>query len=223
MITSARLPCLSILWIGLVGSVLLAAETSDYQPELFATTKLIYADTFDGPMNPNFWETRQSTTWAVNNGVLTGGPSSPEFRDKKKVSADPSHAGEKPVLWLKQVPENFVCTMRIRYDAQDYLKGLPLIDLGHHIHTFSFSKNTTTLKIRKNVEVFTLPAPLFSLNEWHDVAIELKKGTILLTIDGHKHRFDSPNIDGTGHHQIDFKGIDHGSCQIDDIKLWEGL
>lgn len=220
---SARLACLSLLWTVLGGSISIAAEKPEYQPELFAATKLIYADTFDGPMNPDFWEVRQSTTWAVQNGVLAGGPSSPEFREQKKTSADPSHAGEKPVLWLKQVPENFVFTLRIRYDAEDYLRGLPLIDLGHHIHTFSFSKNTTTLKIRKDVEVITLPAPLFSLNEWHDVAIELKKGTILLTIDGRKHRFDSPAIDGTGHHQIDFKGIDYGSCRIDDVKLWAGL
>ncbi len=219
----SRNTCLAVLCSGLWGSALLAAETPDYQSKLFTTTKLIYADTFDGPMNLDFWEARQSTTWVVKNGVLTGGPSSPEFRDQKKVSDDPTNAGEKPVLWLKQVPETFVCTMRIRYDGKDYLKGFPLIDLGHHIHTFSFGKNETTLKIRKDVEVFSLPAPLFSLNEWHDVAIELKKGTILLTIDGHQHRFDSPAIDGTGHHQIDFKGIDFGGCQIDDIKLWEGL
>jgi hypothetical protein len=55
------------------------------------------------------------------------------------------------------------------------------------------------------------------------VAIELKKGTLLLSIDGKKHRFDSANIDMTGHSQIDFKAIDFGTCQIDDVKLWEGL
>jgi uncharacterized Fe-S cluster-containing protein len=65
-------------------------------------------------------------------------------------------------------------------------------------------------------------SPLFSLNQWHDVAIELKKGTLLLTIDGKKHRFDSQNIDMTGQAQIDFKALDLGTCQIDDVKLWEG-
>lgn len=56
MNTSARLVCLSILWIGLGASALLAAEISDHQPGLFATTKLIYADTFDGPINTDFGE-----------------------------------------------------------------------------------------------------------------------------------------------------------------------
>jgi hypothetical protein len=112
--------------------------------------------------------------------------------------------------------------MRVRYDAKDYQKGFPLLDLGHHIHTITFSKEATTLAIKKNVEVLPVTQPLFSLNEWHDIAIELKKGTILLTIDGKKHRFQSANIDGTGQHQIDFKAVDFGTCQIDNVKLWEG-
>lgn len=68
-----------------------------------------------------------------------------------------------------------------------------------------------------------METPLFPLNQWHDVAIELKKGAILLTIDGKKHRFESSNIDMAGQRQIDFKGIDGGTCQIDDVKIWEGM
>ena len=200
------------------------ADAADYQPELFKSTKPIYADTFDGgTINKDFWEVRQNTTWEIKDGVLSGSPSSKEFQEKKKASDDPSHAGLKPVIWLKRVPENFVCTMRVRYDATAYQKGFPLLDLGHHTHTLSFGEKATTLTIKKNVESLTTEQPLFALNQWHDVAIELKKGTILLTIDGKKHRFDSTNIDMTGQHQIDFKAVDDGTCQIDDVKVWEGL
>jgi hypothetical protein len=201
----------------------LHAASPDYQPELFKSTKLIYQDTFDGTLNADFWEVRQNTTWAIKDGILAGSPSSKEFQEKKKASDDPSHAGLKPVIWLKQVPENFVITMRVRYDAPAYQKGFPLLDLGHHIHTLTFSEKATTLTIKKNVETLPVTEPLFTLNQWHDVAIELKKGAILLTIDGKKHRFDSTNIDMTGQAQIDFKAIDGGTCQIDDVKLWEGL
>ncbi len=202
---------------------LLPAHGADDQPELFKSTKLVYADTFDGALNTEFWEVRQSSTWAIKDGVLTGGPSSTEFQEKKKASADPSHAGLKPVIWLTQVPENFVCKMRVRYDAPAYQKGFPLLDLGHHIHTLTFSEKATTLTIKKDVETLPIGAPLFALNQWHDVAIELKKGTLLLTIDGKKHRFDSANIDMTGQHQIDFKAVDGGTCQIDNVKVWEGM
>lgn len=199
------------------------AHAADYKPELFASTQLVYEDHFDGKLNTDFWEVRQNTTWAIKDGVLSGSPSSKEFQDKKKASDDPSHAGLKPVIWLKQVPENFVCTMRVRYDGKDYQKGFPLFDLGHHTHTISFGAKATTLTIKKNVEVLITEQPLFAINQWHDVAIELKKGTILLSIDGKKHVFESKNIDMAGQAQIDFKAIDFGTCQIDDVKLWKGL
>jgi hypothetical protein len=217
------LRCLALVVLSNACGSFLRASDAVYQPELFQRTKLIYADTFDGALNPEFWEVRQNTTWAIKDGVLTGSPSSPEFQDKKKASADPSHAGLKPVIWLKKVPESFVCTMRVRYSAKAYQKGFPLLDLGHHTHTIVFGEKQTTLAIKKNVETLSVPQPLFALNQWHTVAIELKKGTLLLTIDGQKHRFQSKHIDMAGQHQIDFKAVDGGACEIDDVKLWEGL
>jgi len=43
------------------------------------------------------------------------------------------------------------------------------------------------------------------------------------TVNGEKHLFESELIDMSGHSQIDFKGIDLGTCEIDYIKIWEGL
>jgi hypothetical protein len=223
MKTSSRLGILSFSLLALSLNSSLRAENSEYKPELFKTTKLVYEDSFDGgSLNTDFWEVRQNTTWVVKDGVLNGSESSKEFQAQKKASKDPSHAGLKPVIWLKKVPENFVCKMRVRYDGKAYQKGFPLFDLGHHIHTLSFSEKATTLTIKKNVESLPIEQPLFSINEWHDVVIELKKGTILLTIDGKKHRFESANIDMAGQAQIDFKAIDFGTCQIDHIQLREG-
>ncbi len=200
----------------------LHAETPAYQPELFQSTRLVYEDSFDGTLNTEVWEVRQSSTWTIQDGVLKGSQSSQEFQEKMVAKGDKAHAGFKPVIWLKKVPENFVCTLRLRYDGAAYGKGFPLIDLGHHIHTLTFSEKATTLTLKKDVEKRVIDAPLFSLNAWHDVAIELKKGSLILSIDGKKHRFDSANIDMTGQAQIDFKALDLGTCQIDHIKLWEG-
>jgi len=201
----------------------LHAGTADSQPEFFKSLKPVYEDNFDGgKLNTGFWEIRQNTTWTIKDGVLHGSESSKEFQEKKRASADPSHAGLKPVIWLKKVPENFVCAMRVRYDAKAYQKGFPLLDLGHHVHTITFGEKATTLTIKKNVESLSVEQPLFALNQWHDVVIELKKGAILLRIDGKKHVFESSNIDMAGQAQIDFKGIDGGTCQIDSVRLWEG-
>lgn len=216
---------LGLVLIGLtlaLNSLLQGADT-DYKSELFQNTKLVYSDSFDGPLNPEFWEVRQSSTWVIEGGVLTGGPAPKEFQDKMIAKGDKGHAGLKPVIWLKQVPENFVCTMRLRYNAEAYDPKFPLLDLGHHIHTLVFGEKTTTLTIKTNIETLAVAEPLLPLNQWVEVAIELKRGTLLLTMDGKKHLFESPNIDMTGQHQIDFKGVDFGACQIDDLKLWEGF
>lgn len=213
----------ALIAVGLSSQIL--AEGPAYQPELFKSMRLVYEDTFDGggSLNAEFWEVRQSSTWTIKDGVLTGGPSSKEFQEQMIAKGDKAHAGFKPVLWLKKVPENFVCTMRVRHDAKAYQKGFPLFDLGHHIHTVTFSEKATTLTIKKDVEVIPVEQPLFSLNQWHDVVIELKKGTLLLKIDGKKQVFESKNIDMTGQAQIDFKGVDGGTCQIDSVRLWEGM
>ena len=222
MKTTFRFNALYLLAFAFTWTLAVQAAGPEYKSELFKSTKLIYDDNFDGALNPEFWEVRQSSTWAIKDGILTGSPSSKEFQEKKKASADPSHAGLKPVIWLKKVPENFVCAMRVRYDAKAYQKGFPLFDLGHHTHTLTFSEKATTLTIKKDVEKLEVARPLFTLNQWHDVVIELKKGTILLKIDGQKHVFASKNIDMAGQAQIDFKAVDFGSCQIDSVRLWEG-
>ncbi len=214
---------LAATFLSLAGATLLHAADAPYKPELFSTLTPVYADDFSsGKINAEHWEVRQSTTWAVKDGVLMGTPSSAEFQAKKKASDDPSHAGLKPVMWLRKVPENFVVSMRVRYDAKAYQKGFPLLDLGHHTNTITFGEKATTLTIKKNVETLTASEPLFALNQWHDVVIELRKGALVLSVDGRKHRFESRNIGMEGQSQIDFKAVDGGSCQIDDVKVWEG-
>ncbi|TDU69292.1 hypothetical protein EI77_02944 [Prosthecobacter fusiformis] len=196
---------------------------ADYKPELFKSAKLIYQDSFDGPLNTDFWEIRQHSTWEVKDGILTGSPSTKEFQDQMIAKGDKAHAGFKPVIWLKQVPENLICTLRLRYNGDAYHPRYPLVDVGHHIHTLLFGDKKTTLTLKKDVEKQEVTAPHLPLNQWVDIAIELKKGSLLLKIDGKKHLFQSPSIDMTSQHQIDFKGLDLGTCQIDDIRLWEGL
>lgn len=135
---------LSLSWVGF-GSV----KAEDYQSELFQSTKLVYEDRFDGPLNAAFWEVRQSSTWVIKDGVLTGSQSSKEFQEKMVAKGDKAHAGFKPVIWLHKVPENFVCTMRVRYDGKAYTKGFPLLDIGHHIHTITLVRRRQRLRSRR--------------------------------------------------------------------------
>jgi hypothetical protein len=130
MITSLRRAALSFALLTIAWPAQLRGKGADYHPELFQSLKLVYSDTFDGSLNTEFWEVRQNTAWEIKDGILTGSPSSKEFQDQKKASNDPSHAGLKPVIWLKKVPENFVCSMRMRYDAPSYQKKFFALRFG---------------------------------------------------------------------------------------------
>lgn len=201
----------------------MSLPAGEMKSEFFQKLTLVYEDGFEGStLNPEFWEVRQSSTWEIRDGVLTGSQSAKEFQEKMIAKGDRAHAGFKPVIWLKQVPETFVCALRMRYNAEDYHPKFPLLDLGHHIHTLIFGREQTSLTLGKNSEPLLTKESLLPLNEWADVVIELKKGAILLQINGKKHRFEDARIDMTGHAQIDFKGVDLGSCQIDHIRLWKG-
>lgn len=198
----------------------LAQESID--SELFDKTTLVYAEDFDGELNPDFWEVRQSSTWKIEDGILKGSQSSKEFQEKKIAEGDRAHAGFKPVMWLKQVPAEFVCTMRLKYDGEWGNPKFPLLDLGHQFHTISFGAEETTLTLFKDKEVVKTGAPLLPLGEWAEVKIELKKGVLLFTVNGKTHRFESEFIDMGEQRQIDFKGLDLGTCEIDWIRVWAG-
>ena len=191
--------------------------------DLFEKTKLVYEDDFDGELNLDFWEVRQATTWKVEDGILKGSESSKAFQAKKIAAGDKGHAGFKPVIWLKQVPEDFVCEMRVRWGAKQHNSRFPIFDVGHHIHTIHLGKTLTTLTILKDKEKVRVEKPLMPLNEWADVTIALKKGVMHFSVNGEQHVFKSDLIDMTGHSQIDFKGINFGTCEIDHVKVWEGL
>ena len=195
----------------------------EYRPELFQSLKLVYQDDFSsGKLNTDYWQIRQGSTWVVKDGVLMGSPSPKEYQDKKVAEGDRAHAGFKPVMWLEKVPENLVVQFRVRFDAEKYAAKFPLIDVGHHFNSLNFKENLTTLTLKKDMKALPKKEVSLTLNRWANVTIELKKGTLVLKLDGKKVVFQDPLIDMVDQHQIDFKGVDHGGIQIDDVRIDEG-
>lgn len=206
-------------------SVPLFASESDYQPQLFKSMELVYEDTFDknGAYNKDHWEVRQSTTWIQRNGILHGSESSKEFQKKKLASKDPTHAGFRPVIFLKPVPAEFVMQIKIRYTGEYKRKNqTPLMDLGHHLQSFLFGKDSTKLKLHKT-KTIDLSGTGFQIGEWNEITAEIKKGEMVLLINGHKHVYKDSLIDLKDSLQVDFKGLDFGTIEIDWVKLYKGV
>ncbi|MEM8671568.1 MAG: hypothetical protein AAGG48_28870 [Planctomycetota bacterium] len=200
-----------------------------YQPELFSAIELVYDEQFDkdGPLkNTSQWVIRQNTQWNVEDGVLTGGLASEKYQKKMQAIGD-GHDGTRTVIFLKPVPKAFVVQMRVRYNETDK-KGRnrgSLLDLGHHVNSFIFGENETKLTLQKKKKI-SIKGKFFPLNEWNDVTIEIKEGVILIQVNDRKEIIRDPLITlqtENEFQQIDFKGQDFGTVQIDWVKLYRGI
>ncbi len=204
------------------------ARGKDYEPELFQTMQLIYEDSFDtdGPHKlKKQWVIRQNTQWHVKNGVLTGGLADAEYQKMMQEKKD-GHDGTRTVIFLKPVPKAFVLRMRVRYNETDR-KGRDrgsLLDLGHHVNSFVFRGNEGVLTLQKKKKI-RLPNGFFPLNQWNDVTVEIKEGALLICVNETTLHFKDPLItlkSENDFQQIDFKGQDLGTVQIDWLRLYRG-
>lgn len=204
-------------------SALVASETV-YKPELFKSMELVYQDDFekDGPFDKEHWEVRQSTTWTQKGGVLHGSQSSKEFQKKKLASSDPTHAGFRPVIFLKPVPKEFVVQLRLRYKGEFKRKNqTPLLDLGHHLQSFLFGKANVMLYLQKEKRL-PLKKTGNKVGNWMTITAEIKQGEMVMIIDDEKHVYKDALIDLKESLQVDFKGLDYGTVEIDWVKLYKG-
>ena len=205
------------------------APADDYQPELFTAAELIYEETFDteGPLDvSDHWVIRQQTQWNVKDGVLTGDLATDEFQKMMQAKGD-GHDGTRPVVFLKPVPKAFVLQMRVRYNETER-KGRDrgsLLDLGHHVNSFIFRDANTTLTLQKKRKI-SIKGDFFPLNHWNDVTLEIKEGAILIQVNDRQELIEDPMITletDAEAQQIDFKGQDFGTVQIDWVKLYRGI
>ena len=205
------------------------AECAEYQPQLFKNIKLIYDEPFDadGPHNdPDHWTIRQNTNWREADGVLTGGLADVDYQKMMQAKND-GHDGTRTVIFLKPVPKAFVVRMRVRYTDTEK-KGRDrgsLLDLGHHVNSFIFREDGAVLTLQKKKKI-KLPKQFFPLNQWNEVTIEIKEGALLIRVNDKTQIIKDPLItlkSDQESQQIDFKGQDFGTVQIDWIKLYQGI
>ena len=169
-------------------------------------------------MSREFWQVKQKTVWVVKDGMLTGSPSSKEYQEHVRTEGDGIHTGERPVIILKPVPEDFVLRMRIKYEGD--AKAVK-IDLGHHINSFIFTKESTRMKCNKKATAESDIA--FPVNTWGELTFEFKKGELLFGVNGKKEIIKNDAIEMTDSLQVDIKGISQGRVLIDWVELYRGI
>ncbi len=202
-----------------------------YKPELFKSIKLVYEDDFskDGKPDPKQWKPQHNSSWVIKDNHLIGSPAPKEFQEEKLASGDAAHAGLKPVVFLKNIPENFVFQTRIKYEGEFVGNQRYQMLFGHHLQDVKFGKKDTVLTLHNDKEkVHFMEDVLVSPGKWVEITAELKDGHFILIVDGIKKTFEDPIISMSKSKdkkslQIDFKGLNHGEVVIDWVKVYKGV
>ena len=93
------------------------------------------------------------------------------------------------------------------------------------MNSFIFGEEQTKLTLQKKKKIF-IKDKFFPLNQWNEVTIEIKEGVILIQVNDRREIIRNPLVTlktDDDVQQIDFKGQDFGTVQIDWVRLYKGI
>ena len=218
----ACLPSLSALLLALVSN--LSAEEPKFESDLFPSGTLVYSDDFDGEFNRERWGSKGAT---IEKGRLI---MKAQFTNReeamKKLKRD-HHLGLEPVGHLNKIPEQFVCHLRYMFEKPELTPGRPSFQIGHHMINLGILEDGGhRIKLPDDGPSFTEPDSEMALNEWIDLIIEYKKGTIRISVDGvgktYEHeKVTIENPKAQNGQRFTFKGGEDCRILFDSVRLWD--
>lgn len=221
MMKSPTSPLLLILLSLCFSPALLAGnEASEVSSQFFKKTELLYSDDFDGEFNAKFWQKR-TKNWVIQDGHLIGAPDFKNKEEAMKALKRDHHLGLGPVIRLNQIPNNFVCQLRFKFEGEKFTSGRPLLDIGHHINGLVFQKDSYKLKLSSGKR-FTCEKVDYDLNQWTDLTIEFTPGKLLLTVNGKTQVYEHEQVSLKDRSEFTFKALEHHRLLIDYVRLYKG-
>lgn len=203
-------------------TVSLSTQAADLQPLLAQPdTPVLQADFSQaGAFNKEHWGPRQGTQWVVEDGVLRGRPSTPEFQAKKT-----NHFGYEPRISATVTPPQFVARFSVRFIGGTQTALTPFIEFGHHVCRLRLgAEGAELLADGESVKVATAPGLKFEPDKWYHVLAEMKGEEFVIQFDDGtrlyaKHpSFAKPAASGAN--GVGFAGTKGGTLEIDNVTLW---
>jgi len=199
----------------------IGCQSSSNESELFTSLKLLYADDFDGELNPEFWQKR-TKNWQVKDGILIGAQDFKTKEEAMKALNRDHHLGLGPVIRLEKIPPQFVCKIRFKYTGEAITESRPKIDFGHHVINFFLKDKGYNLRLLKS-ETFENRKSGFELGKWNDLHVEFKPGKMIIVMNGNRQVFEHEKVTLNDRKEFTFKALDGGTLEVDSVRLWEGL
>lgn len=195
---------------------------ADLKPLLAQPDQVVLQDDFSkaGAFNKQHWGARQGTQWVVEEGVLRGRPSTPEFQAKKK-----DHFGYEPRISVPVTPQQFIAQFSVRFIGGSETAIVPFLEFGHHVCRLRLSKDGAEVLVdgesRKVAESKELK---YEPGKWYHVLAEMKAEEFVIQFaDGpvlhatHAGFSKPPEKGGNG---VGIAGPKDGTVEIDNVILW---
>jgi hypothetical protein len=199
-----------------------AAQAADLKPLLVQPDQIVMQDDFatPGPFNKKHWGARQGTQWKVEEGLLRGRPSTPEYQAKKK-----DHFGYEPRISAPITPAQFIAQFSVRFVDGSETFIVPFMEFGHHVCRLHLtSEGATVLAEGESVKVAESKELKFQPGKWYHVLAEMKGEEFVIqfaegpTLYARHASFAKPAASGAN--GVGFAGAKSGMVEIDNVTIW---
>jgi len=195
---------------------------ADLQPLLAQPDQIVMQDEFStaGPFDKKQWGARQGTQWKVEDGVLRGRPSTPEFQAKKK-----DHFGYEPRISAPVTPAQFIAKFSVRFDGGSETAIVPFIEFGHHVCRIRFTKDgAEVLAEHESIKVAETKELKYEPGKWLHALAELKGDEFVIQFDGGptlcaKHACFAKPVPSGGN-GLGLAGPKGGMAELDNVTIW---
>ena len=201
------------------------ADEPQFQSDFFKSRTLVYSDNFKETFNQDRWGA-PSKDKQVQDGHLVVTAKFKSKEEAMKVLRRDHHLGLEPIVHLNQIPESFTCKIRFKFESEKLTTGRPVFQIGHHMIVLGIQEGSGHRIKLPDGPSFSEPKSGMKLNEWIDLLIEYRKGTIHIEVNGHgkTYRHDKVTINNPKDKQgprFTFKGGPNCRIMFDSVRLWE--
>lgn len=213
---------LLFLFAIITSSIFAAGSVPALKPLMAVPDQILMQDDFSkaSPVNKQQWGARQGTQWTVEDGVLRGKPSTPEYQAKRK-----DHFGYEPRIAATVTPPQFVAQFSMRFTGGSETSIVPFVEFGHHVCRLHLTKNGSVLLADgESVKVAESKDLKIEPGKWYHALAEMKGDEVVIQFaDGPKFYakhagFAAPAEKGAS--GLGVAGPKDGVAEIDDVTIW---